>query len=351
MSAHTCNSSDHSNHVISSTYFLLESLVLITFNVGFVFILYKCRSNLNWKTSIFVLNLSVSDVFSGFALLSLSISRYFYICNIGWVLDNGIQLTVSYSILITVLSYNSLFFGQFLAVQYPIFYSTRCTKSYFVKILLLQYILVLAFEMWKGFMLDTPSEMWFSYVEISVMNFSFVCNLFTYGIVLYVAGKRQSSIAKTKVAKRKSSSIGSSSDKKLYFKELWSTMTEDYWGIATAGLHLLIYVITFLPFLFIYVIVVAVGSSDGQRNIYKCETTECHMGMAVWFARGIADPLLHIIRNPKLQILNHNKSNITAKSRDIQRKDQTEERMDENESDEKKFKEIHDGSKFVETSL
>lgn len=318
MSQHTCtDSSDLSSHVLSSTYFLLESIVLIILNAIFIFIMYKVRSHLNWKTSIFVLNLSISDVFSGIALMSLSISRYFHICDIAWFIENGIQLAVSFSILITVWGYNSLYFVQFLAVQFPIFYQTRCTRSYFIKILLLQYVSVVGFEIWKGFMLNTPNEIWFSDFEISVMSISFVCNLCVYGVVLYVAGKRQSLVAKGKFEEAKSSSFDLSTDKKLYrmklyFKHLWTTLTKDYWGITTAGLHLAVYIVTFLPFLIIYIVVVTRGSSDGEKNIYKCQTTVCHLGMVIWFARGIIDPLLHIIRNPKMQIFNHNKKSLTS---------------------------------------
>lgn len=316
---HQCNVT-HNSHVLSGTTYMLESVVLMLANFTFVIILYKCRLHLNWKISIFILSLSISDLFSGFALFALSVSMYFYYCTVPSWIEGGIQLACSFSILTSVLNYTSLFFVQYLAVRRPIFYQTRCTHSNFVKILTLQYTFVMSFEIWKGFMLTNADDVkWFSYFEVTMMGFSLVFNIVTYSYVLHVVGKRQTMAAVKTGNEQLLQSISVPNDfktffSKMYWRNLLSTLINDYWGVTSAGIQLAIYIVTFVPFWGIEIHITVFGSNDGVYDIYQCQMTMCHFGVFIWFLRGCIDPLIHVVRDPKLHVLNKYRKSLLTKN-------------------------------------
>lgn len=309
---------DYESHALSAAYFSLEACAMLLMNTIFVIVLYKCRQKINWKIFVFILNVSISDIISACMLISMAVSMFYYIHSVASFIEIGVQLACSYSILITIFNYNSLLFFQYLAVKHPIFYQTRCTRSFFMKILFVQYAVILAFETWKGYVLTNERyEIWFSYVEVFIMALSLIVNVWLYSYVLYVVGKRKRSIVKVKFGERTVSSqnlrnISTSTSKMEYLKNFWVCLTQDYWGITTAGFQLMIYILTFMPLLIVRISIMALGSQDGQRDVYRCHTAACHFSLMIWFARGIVDPLIHIIRDRKLQILNRQDKKLSA---------------------------------------
>lgn len=304
----TCHNHGHStNHLPELTLLTLEAALILLVNISFLVALYRRRRWINWKSSVFVANMAVSDLLCSFSLVAMGGTL---LKDVPHEAEDTIQyanqLVTTYSMGMTVLNYNALYCVQYFSIRHPLIYRTRCTKMKFVYSLIGQWVAITAYVAMKAVLITQPHDQQnFSRAELTLMGFFMLYNTVTYGWVLYVSAQQTMRQLERRREKEKEPAEQQETPE-WGFKALCRTLLRDYRNTVTAGLHLIVYVLTFSPMWIVRVYVAVVGCPDhlhcgDTAQVYACACAACRITFYIWYLRAILDPLLQVVREPQLR--------------------------------------------------